>query len=171
LALLEIIDTRITSLRSSSRHAIQVNTDIGTSTMAFERIDSRFLLCGNSHGAVSIVDFESYINYNSAVETYPLLYKIIQTRKKFSHQHMVNGCQWYPVDTTIFLTTGMDKLLKVWDSLQLIPVEDYKFIQPVSNFHWTVSNTNASSLIAVATSSSNVSFIDPRFIYFALLNN
>uniref|UniRef100_A0A1I8BFN4 WD_REPEATS_REGION domain-containing protein n=1 Tax=Meloidogyne hapla TaxID=6305 RepID=A0A1I8BFN4_MELHA len=113
-------------------------------------------------GAVSIVDFESYTNYNSIVETYPLNYKIIHTRKKSNHQHMVNGCQWYPVDTSIFVTTGMDKLLKIWDSVGLTSVEDYKFIQPVSHFHWTVSSTNASSLIAVATSSSNVSFIDPR---------
>lgn len=159
---LEIIDRRITTLNSSCRHSIQVNSDAGTSTMAFERIDGRFVLCGNSRGAVSIVDFESYTNYNSIVETYPLNYKIIHTRKKSNHQHMVNGCQWYPVDTSIFVTTGMDKLLKIWDSVGLTSVEDYKFIQPVSHFHWTVSSTNASSLIAVATSSSNVSFIDPR---------
>jgi len=71
------------------------------------------LLFGNSRGAVSIIDFESYTNYNSISETYPLNYKIIQTRKKNNHHHMVNGCQWYPVDTSIFVTTGMDNLLKV----------------------------------------------------------
>uniref|UniRef100_A0A914KPC4 DNA excision repair protein ERCC-8 n=1 Tax=Meloidogyne incognita TaxID=6306 RepID=A0A914KPC4_MELIC len=159
---LEIIDRRISTLRSSCRHAVQVTTDSGTSTMAFERIDGRFLLCGNSRGAVSIIDFESYTNYNSIAKTYPLNYKIIQTRTKNNHHHMVNGCQWYPVDTSIFVTTGMDNLLKIWDSSVFTSIEDFKFIQPVSHFHWTVSSTNASSLIAVATASSNISFIDPR---------
>uniref|UniRef100_A0A915NQ57 Uncharacterized protein n=1 Tax=Meloidogyne floridensis TaxID=298350 RepID=A0A915NQ57_9BILA len=107
---LEIIDRRISTLRSSCRHAVQVTTDSGTSTMAFERIDGRL-------GAVSIIDFESYTNYNSISETYPLNYKIIQTRKKNNHHHMVNGCQWYPVDTSIFVTTGMDNLLKYFQCL------------------------------------------------------
>uniref|UniRef100_A0A914NIM1 WD_REPEATS_REGION domain-containing protein n=1 Tax=Meloidogyne incognita TaxID=6306 RepID=A0A914NIM1_MELIC len=50
----------------------------------------------------------------------------------------------------------------IWDSSVFTSIEDFKFIQPVSHFHWTVSSTNASSLIAVATASSNISFIDPR---------
>lgn len=71
-------------------------------------------MCGNSRGIVTIVDFETFTNFNSTFETYPLNCKLIHTRKKSSHQHMVNGSQWYPVDTTIFVTTGMDKLLKVF---------------------------------------------------------
>uniref|UniRef100_A0A914HWY1 WD_REPEATS_REGION domain-containing protein n=1 Tax=Globodera rostochiensis TaxID=31243 RepID=A0A914HWY1_GLORO len=75
---------------------------------------------------------------------------------------MVNGCQWYPVDSSIFATSGRDKFLKIWDADQLKSVEQFAFQQPISNFHWFVPANCNSSLISIATSSSNVDLLDPR---------
>lgn len=160
-----LIDQRIESLEASWRHAIPFNarTNVGTTAMAFDNSEDRFLLCGNSRGEVSIVDFESFTNRNATLETYPLNHKVMVAQKKSNHAFMINACQWYPVDTNIFVTAAMDKLLKIWDASRLTSVEDYKFSQPISDFHWAVSTgSSAASQIASATSSSNISLLDPR---------
>lgn len=160
----QIIDARIKTLESSWRYSIPLRArkNAGTSAMDFDNAESRFLLCGSLRGDVSIVDFESFTNNNSTNETYPLNLSIIPTPKSTNHSFMVNGCQWYPVDTTVFLTTGMDKYLKIWDATRLIPIDEYNFVQPITQFHWFVSKANASSLISLTNDSSNVSFLDPR---------
>lgn len=161
---LKLIDQRVKTLESSWRYSIpfRAHKNAGTSAMDFDNAENRFLLCGSLKGDVSIVDFESFTNRNPAAETYPLNLSVVPTPKTTKHSFMVNGCQWYPVDTSVFITSGMDKLLKLWDSERLIPVDEHKFAQPITQFHWLVSTSNISSLISLANASSNVSFLDPR---------
>uniref|UniRef100_A0A183BKZ4 WD_REPEATS_REGION domain-containing protein n=1 Tax=Globodera pallida TaxID=36090 RepID=A0A183BKZ4_GLOPA len=160
-----MIDKRLESLEQSWRSAVPLSTHAsvaGTSAMSFDNAEKRFLLCGNARGGVAIVDFESFSNFLPNAERYPRNYVVIQTRKKSHHEFMVNGCQWYPVDSSIFATSGRDKFLKIWDADQLKSVEQFAFQQPISNFHWFVPANCNSSLISIATSSSNVDLLDPR---------
>ncbi|KAL3112825.1 hypothetical protein niasHT_019799 [Heterodera trifolii] len=161
----DIIDRRIASLEQSWRNAIPISSNsatAGTSAMSFDYAENRFLLCGNARGNVSVVDFESFSNSLSNAEVHPRHYVVINTNRKSHHEFMVNGCQWYPVDSSIFATSGRDKLLKIWDADQLKSVEKFAFEQPISSFHWFVPCDCNSSLISIATSSSNVVLLDPR---------
>jgi len=159
-----LIDYRIDTLELSWRHAIPFRpTNLAsTTTMAFDEAESRFLLSGTSRGSVFIIDFES-AKTNESAQAYPIQHRIIPSRSKCNHGFLVSCCQWYPVDSSIFATSGRDKLLKLWDSNCMTAIESFSFEMPINQFHWTVGrNSTKSSLIAVAISSSNVSLIDPR---------
>lgn len=46
----------------------------------------------------------------------------------------------------------------------MLAIDDYEFTAPITQMHWGIGNgSHSSSLIAVAISSSNVHFLDPRF--------
>ena len=39
--------------------------------------------------------------------------------EKFAHSFSISCIQWYPIDTGMFFTSGMDNKFKVWDTNNL----------------------------------------------------
>ncbi|VDK64615.1 unnamed protein product [Anisakis simplex] len=124
-----------------------------------KRIKSLSLLCGSCNGVLSIVDLElsSLSNEETAVE-HPI---IASTASHSSHKYLITCCQWFPQDTGTFLSSSMDKTIKLWDTNRMRVVDKYDFKEEVLQFDWGGA-LQRRSLIAVANMSSNIELIDPR---------
>ena len=74
------------------------------------------LLSGSGDGSIAIHD----LHYSSIVpkHTFPCVSSIDQSNP-YKHKYSVETVQWYPLDTGMFLSSGMDKIIKVWDTNNL----------------------------------------------------
>ncbi len=51
-----------------------------------------------------------------------------------SHTYSCSCVQWYPMDSGMFFTSGMDQKLKVWDTNSLQVNNEIKNIRTVNHF-------------------------------------
>lgn len=75
------------------------------------------LLSGGGDGGIVIHDMHN--TGGSPQFTYPSVC-MIGRRNKYHHKYSVATVQWYPVDTGLFLSSSLDKSLKVWDANTLV---------------------------------------------------
>ncbi|KAI6221636.1 DNA excision repair protein ERCC-8 [Aphelenchoides besseyi] len=155
----DLIDLRIQTLRDSVKHEVHPwkNRPIGASSLNFDDAEQRFLLCGSCVGEVSIVDMESPAQRKMTTPWRHLTYRAPVSQR---HRYLVSGCQFYPVDSGIYVTSSMDQEVKVWDSNCMKVIDKYKNETAVLDCHWGMPNS--SGLIAIALGSSCVRLIDPR---------
>lgn len=76
------------------------------------------------------------------------------------HRYLISGCQFYPVDSGMFVTASMDQEVRLWDSESMRVIDKYKNETAILDSHWGMPNS--SGLIAIALGSSCVRLIDPR---------
>ena len=77
----------------------------------------------------------------------------VDRTKRYGHKFSVETVQWYPLDTGMFMSSGMDKLLKVWDTNELtasIPIGVLAFIKP------NLSSMNQPSFIGPISQYKNI---------------
>lgn len=60
----------------------------------------------------------------------------------------------------MFLSSGNDCILRIWDTNRLKPVETFRFDKPIFQHHLSPVAASSNSLAAVATDSSNVFLVD-----------
>ena len=85
------------------------------------------------------------------------------------HFKMVTTVQWFPEDSGMFITSGMDGSVKMWDAnaLEKGPVEEFNFPeQKIFSHHLNVADNKFSSkrspltLVAVASASNHINLLD-----------
>jgi DNA excision repair protein ERCC-8 len=76
-----------------------------------------------------------------------------------THQCAISCVVWFPFDTGIFISSGFDKCIKVWDTNKMLPVYDFKMERKV-NGQAMSSCATFHSLIAAATDDPNVKLCD-----------
>jgi len=154
-----LIDHRIRTLRDSQKHQVLPwkNRPVGASALSFDNAEQRFLLCGSCVGDVSIVDFESPAEQD---QVYPIKHTVHRSPRSQRHRYMISGCQFYPVDSGMFVTSSMDQEVRLWDSESMHVVDKYKNESAILDCHWGMPNSTG--IIAVALGSSCVRLIDPR---------
>jgi DNA excision repair protein ERCC-8 len=90
-------------------------------------------------------------------------------KKPGGHFKMVTTVQWFPEDSGMFITSGMDGAVKMWDAnvLESGPVEEFHFPhEQIFSHHLRVTETNSSSnksaltLLAVASESNHINLLD-----------
>ena len=74
------------------------------------------LVSGGANGNIAIHDLHNVSGCPK--HTYTTVCSISRATPG-RHKHSVETVSWYPLDTGMFLTSGMDHLLKVWDTNQL----------------------------------------------------
>ncbi|KAI6216569.1 DNA excision repair protein ERCC-8 [Aphelenchoides fujianensis] len=155
----DLIDFRLRTLRDSAKHELQPwkGRPVGASSLGFDDAEQRFLLCGSCIGEVSIVDLEAPA---LAQPTVPWRHTTYRATASQRHRYLVSACQFYPVDSGMFVTSSMDQEVKIWDSDKMKVLDKYKSDAAVLDCHWGMPN--ASGLIAIALGSSCVRLIDPR---------
>ena len=79
------------------------------------------LLSGGADGSTHIHDIFNLTGCSKY--TCKRVCKIDRQSNRHCHKFSVECVQWYPLDTGMFLTSGMDKMLKIWDANQLIPAD------------------------------------------------
>jgi len=85
------------------------------------------LLSGAANGLVAIHDLDVVPPTPHTVScTYPVVCRVTLD-SDFRHFGSVETVQWYPLDSGMFISSGTDKLLKVWDT-NLVRVSEFLFV-------------------------------------------
>ena len=80
------------------------------------------LLSGCSDGSIYIHDV---YNLTGQIQyTAKCICKVIK-QNNYSHKHSVECVSWYGDDNALFITSGSDKTLKIWDTQNLKSIESY----------------------------------------------
>ncbi|VEL30368.1 unnamed protein product [Protopolystoma xenopodis] len=101
---------------------IDVNYDTGFGEagpicdIALDEVEVKYLLSGGFGGELDIYNLEDVLINKEKVR-----YKRITTIKNQKNPSAIHSSsficvQWYPVDTGLFITTSVDKCLKIWDT-------------------------------------------------------
>lgn len=156
----KVIQKRVRNMRISWRHRIPFmpSNAAGIFCMDVDPVDQRYLLCGSCNGILSIVDLEMPLPANSAL---PVEHSVVSSNNRLDHRFLITKCQWYPQDTSMFLSSSMDRTVKLWDANNMKVVDEYGFKEPVTQFHWS-NVPSQRPLIAIANLTSNIELIDPR---------
>ncbi|XP_015928498.1 DNA excision repair protein ERCC-8 [Parasteatoda tepidariorum] len=145
---------RIFDIELSTSSRIERFHKAGVNCLDIDKIDERYLLSGGSKGSLCIHDLQNSTGKSS--------YKAkVVCQKMSAHKFSITTVQWFPFDTGIFVTSGMDNKLKIWDTNSMRPADIISFdfkaschdMSPVSTQH---------SLIAVALGYPHVVLIDPK---------
>ncbi|GAB6027758.1 DNA excision repair protein ERCC-8 [Chamberlinius hualienensis] len=128
----------------------------GVNTLDIEDVEGRYLLSGTSNGWLYIHDLDNLSgkpNYTcKAISDVP-------STLRYTHKRSIETVQWYPHDTGLFLSSGMDHKLIAWDTNVLKPADTYTMDGRIYQHHMS-SIATKHCLIAVGSSSSHVSLID-----------
>lgn len=128
----------------------------GINSLDIDPVESRYLLSGSSDGSVAVHDLEN-LTGNVRYTCKSVCFAGRGSRHR--HKHTVDTVVWYPLDTGMFISSGTDKVLKVWDTNTLVPADEYEFssiiychaMSPVATKH---------CLISVACQSSTLKLVD-----------
>ena len=80
-----------------------------------------------------------------------------QAEVKDGHFQSVQTVQWFPEDSALFVTSGMDQRLLVWDANTMKIAEEFKINKLVFCHHLS---RPPSTMVAVASSSNHLRLID-----------
>lgn len=93
------------------------------------------LLSGAANGVIAIHDLHVVSPTCHTVScTYPVVCRVTLD-SDFRHHGSVETAQWYPLDSGMFISSGTDKLVKVWDT-NLLRVSEFLFV--VVHFLYTL---------------------------------
>lgn len=142
-----------------SKHCdVEAIHNSGVNSIDIEGIDSRYMISGGANGSIYIHDIE---NHNGKPSYTCKAIAKIKRRSSYAHQYSVERVQWYPLDTGLFTSSGMDCRLKLWDSNVLRPVETIQLQGGIYCHHLSPIGQRH-SLIAVALAHPHVSLVDMR---------
>lgn len=147
---------RATNLELSQHKDIQRIHSGTVNSLDIDLIENRYLLSGGADGYIAIHDL---YNSTGAVKHTCESVAHVGLSNRHRHKFSVECVLWYPLDTGIFISSGTDKLLKVWDTNRLKPADEYEFsgivfchdMSPVATKH---------CLIAVGSNSSTLKLVD-----------
>ncbi|KAL7058181.1 hypothetical protein AAHC03_016757 [Spirometra sp. Aus1] len=130
--------------------------------IALDDVECRYLLSSNADGSLHLFDTGNPICGDNGKLTFPKLARIdtipdnlLTNLRRPAHSGLSpsNCIQWNPVDSGFFITTSLDKTLKIWDTNRLECVDLIETAEPMS---WAALSTVAveHNLIAVALTQS-----------------
>eukprot|EP00938_MAST-03A_sp_MAST-3A-sp1_P001690 g1690.t1 len=112
-------------------------------------MSDKYLLVGNSDGSIT-----SYDVSNSKISFF--IKRRTSNSNPTHHKNMVSCVQWYPVDPGIFVSSGFDGTVKVWDAERQKVVTnfgDFGFNTGIDSV--AISPTSFSCMLAVAVRGSH----------------
>ncbi|XP_074648575.1 DNA excision repair protein ERCC-8-like [Tubulanus polymorphus] len=127
-------------------------------SLDLDAVESRFLLSGSSDGAFAIYDLHQ--GHDTPAYTYKPICGLSKYQR-FIHKNSISTVQWYPLDTGMFTTTGMDGVLKIWDTNEMRPADQYSFTG-VIYCHAMSAASMTHTLLAVATAKCHCVLVDLR---------
>ncbi|KAG8227675.1 hypothetical protein J437_LFUL006986 [Ladona fulva] len=144
------------SLRLSSSRTIELSHHSSVNTLDIDPAEHRYLLSGAKNGRIIIHDLQTSCGKR------PYVAKVIQKidrENPSAHKYSVERVQWYPHDSGMFVTSGMDKRVKVWDSNMMTTALDVKMKEKIYN-HEMSKLPCVNCLIAVASAEKKVTILD-----------
>ncbi|XP_033737189.1 DNA excision repair protein ERCC-8-like [Pecten maximus] len=144
------------ALDLSKRRDFEVVHLGGINSLDIDPVEARYLLSGSSDGSVGVHDLENFtgdVKYTSKSVCFA------GRGSRHRHKHTVETVIWYPLDTGMFISSGTDKLLKVWDTNTLVPADEFEF-SGIIYCHAMSSVATKHCLISVACQSSTLKLVD-----------
>ncbi|KAJ1977901.1 hypothetical protein H4R34_003412, partial [Dimargaris verticillata] len=145
----------------SDEHALSVTMPRSSwvASLALERIDQRYLLCGSGNGSVQLYDLrEEDVAADTETTVEKPVTPIGEIPRQLAHTYTVSDIHWYPFDTGLFTTTSYDQTLKVWDTNSLQCASTFALGHRI--FSHAVSSIASHCLIAANTADSFVRLCD-----------
>lgn len=149
---------RVKSLRLSLSQDVENVHGSGINSIDLEKVDSRYLLSGSIDGSIYIHDV---LNLSGNVQYTCKSVGKIDRQNRNCHKYSVECVQWYPLDTGMFLSSGMDRCLKVWDSNVLTPADVFVLEGKIYHHHMS-PNATQHNLVAIASTANQVFLADLR---------
>lgn len=149
------LSQQIVLLPSTYREVKKVYTS-AVNSLDIDPVEMRYLLSGSANGMVAIHDLHNFSG--SPQYTCPVVCVVKKGDSK-GHKYSVETVQWYTSDTGIFISSGFDKTLKIWDTNKMTPVDTLTYEDRIYSHHMSPVATKH-SLIAVGSSACQVSLVD-----------
>ncbi|CAF0959359.1 unnamed protein product [Rotaria sordida] len=126
------------------------------STMSLEQSEYRYLLSGGANGHICCHDMFP----SNLVVKHPIIFQIDRNSNQEHHTNNICSLLWYPNDNGLFITLGLDKKLKIWDTNRVKTADEYEF----NNFAYSahMSSTTNTSIIAIGHENGDLRLIDIR---------
>uniref|UniRef100_A0A1B6M7U1 Uncharacterized protein n=1 Tax=Graphocephala atropunctata TaxID=36148 RepID=A0A1B6M7U1_9HEMI len=123
-------------------------------------INGRYLLSGAKNGTIIIHDLFNY----TGIPSYrcKALVSIRRTEGSNNIAFSIETAQWYPFDSGLFTTSGMDNFVKLWDTESKKMFEKFHFNGKIYHHHISPVGTGTTPLIGVATETNQVFLLDMR---------
>ncbi|EDV22261.1 DNA excision repair protein ERCC-8 [Trichoplax sp. H2] len=123
---------RLLSMELSKTCSFKRKFSAGINCLDLELAEGKYLLTSGSEGLIVLYDLDDATN-DVLSEFQPVC--AVDRSSAACHKNSVETIQWYPHDTGMFLSSGMDSLLKVWDTNNLDVVEEFNIQKPIYNHH------------------------------------
>jgi len=128
----------------------------GVNALDVDTMEGKYLLSGSADGSLHIHDL---YNFTGCPHFTAKLICKVDRNLRTAHRYSVECVQWYPFDTGLFITSGMDKKLKVWDTNCMKPADTFSFEGRVFQHHMSHIATR-NCLVAVASSVNHILLVD-----------
>eukprot|EP00112_Aurelia_sp_Birch-Aquarium-sp1_P011298 Seg2376.3 transcript_id=Seg2376.3/GoldUCD/mRNA.D3Y31 product="DNA excision repair protein ERCC-8" protein_id=Seg2376.3/GoldUCD/D3Y31 len=128
----------------------------GVNSLDVEKQENRYLIAGSSQSKIAIYDTAI------AEEGEKKICKTIATIDRSgdgAHKFSIEAVQWYPRDNGMFVTSSLDKSVKVWDSNTLQVADEFNFEYLIYCHHMSAV-ARKHCLIAVACDASKINLCD-----------
>ncbi|KAK2179272.1 hypothetical protein NP493_500g00000 [Ridgeia piscesae] len=146
------------SLDLSKYHDFQKIHRGGINSLDLDPVDNRYLLSGGGEGIIGLHDLHNTTGVPQC--TFPTICTV-GLSNRYRHKFSVETVKWYPLDTGMFISSGTDKHLKVWDTNSLTTADEYEFSGVVYS-HDVSSIATKHCLIAVGYLGNSVRLLDLR---------
>jgi len=150
-----LLDKQLRELKLSERcEFVQDSHTAAVTSIAIDREDDQFLLTGLGDGTVCIHNIfgqRKKCGYTSKVELR------VGRNSKYKHSHAINTVSWF-TDNGMFLTSGRDGKLKIWDSNEGVVVEQFS-VGSTINKH-CVAHQDVGPIIAVTNDTNHLHLVD-----------
>ena len=147
---------RVRSLKLSQNGEIELVHKTGITCVDIDTGEGKYMLSSSSNGGIAIHDIEDCF-YQNAFRCKAVA--IVERTLKDSHKLSVETVQWYPNDTGMFLSSSVDRTLKVWDTNALQVVENFQ-LEGMVYHHQMPKNARKHCLVATACEDSRVYLCD-----------
>ncbi|XP_077499841.1 DNA excision repair protein ERCC-8-like [Amblyomma americanum] len=102
---------RLQSIQLSRHQDLEPFHGSGVNCLSLDPVEGRYLLSGGADGGLCIHDLHSDFG-----KVKRMCKAICKLTKSEAHIFSVSSVHWYPCDTGLFTSSGMDGKLRIWDT-------------------------------------------------------
>ncbi|KAM7286601.1 DNA excision repair protein ERCC-8-like [Ixodes scapularis] len=145
---------RLQNLELSRCQDLEQSHSSGVNCLSLDPVEGRYLLSGGADGGLCVHDLFS--EYDRVKRTSRVVCKLDRNE---AHRFAVSTVQWYPCDTGLFTSSGMDSELRVWDANALKVAEVLRLGAKVYSHHLEEAQP---TIVALGTGRPWVTLADLR---------
>lgn len=147
---------RVKSMKLSQHGEVEQVHKSGINCVDIDIREGKYLLSSSSNGKIAIHDVEDCF-YAAKFQCKAVV--TVDNSLKDSHKKSVETVQWYPNDTGMFLSSSVDRTLRVWDTNALEVVEKFH-VEGIIYHHQMPIHSSKHNLVATACEDSRVYLCD-----------